>query len=150
MEIGPSEEMEITTTTIQTNAPAAPDWATTTPPETDYELIMWASGDEAVQKISVTRTEFEAAKRVVAEMRGHLQAERDVILQREMQAYADLNWALHECALSIRRRLRAGAAVEPGRWTLDETAASPIEEYETSVSRDTYGASVCDLTLELA
>src|SRR2546428_1938651 len=52
------------------------------------------------------------------------------ITQEEIQMVMDLERVSDFLCLNLRRRLKLGGAVEPGKWRLDEEAASSIESYE--------------------
>lgn len=48
----------------------APEWATETPCPASYDISMYDTGGEEVQVIPMTRSEFIAIKRYLAEIRG--------------------------------------------------------------------------------
>ena len=136
----------------KTEAPSGdtPDWVNKTPDDNIYSLTMYEGGGSSEQEVNLTREEFVRLKRWVAALRGysmgapldHLQYSRVTnspeelkakeldITQEEIQMVQDAYRVIDVLCLNLRRRLRLGAKVEPGKWVLDETGADTIESYE--------------------
>jgi hypothetical protein len=65
------------------------------------------------------------------------------ISQSEIRHVNELEHTVDALCFSLRRRLQAGATVEPGQWTLSEDG-SAIEQFETRAD----GGSRCGLDIE--
>jgi hypothetical protein len=64
------------------------------------------------------------------------------ISQSEIQSVEDMENDIDAVTLGLRRRLQAGATVEPGKWLLSDDG-SPIEQFATQ----TTGGSRCGLEI---
>jgi hypothetical protein len=69
-------------------------------------------------------------------------ANRDPISQAEIQSVEDMENTIDAVILGLRRRLQAGATVEPGKWLLRDDGSS-IEQFATP----TDGGSRCGLEI---
>jgi hypothetical protein len=120
-----------------------PEWLTETPRELEYFLEVFADGGEALQEITISRDEYETLKHRLAQLRGLEEQPRngDIIRQAEIENLRRLEIAFTTAILSVRRRLAAGAAVEPGEWTINSDHTD-IEEY---AAEETVGFSIAGL-----
>jgi hypothetical protein len=128
-----------------------PDWVNETPDDVEYSMMMYDVGGQCEQEIHMTREEFIRLKRWLAALRvydlrspmdrftaGHVRGKSESeqtaqvleISQEEIEMVMDLERVSDALVLNIRRRLRLGAAVEPGKWRLFEPADDTIESYE--------------------
>jgi hypothetical protein len=146
----------------------APDWVNETPDDNSYSLQMHAWDGDNPQSVRMSRREFILTKRMLAALRGlPLGAPREhwdyspvrtkdhtpeemqqltlEITQEELEMVMDFERVSDEMSLNLRRRLRLGAKVEPGKWHLDEGAADIIESYEG----ETVGTCRCGLDIHL-
>lgn len=72
--------------------PKIPLWATETPNEQAYSLVMSDSGGDSAEELDLTRDEYNALKRHLAAMRGYTAggaAERVAELAKEMELTRD-------------------------------------------------------------
>jgi hypothetical protein len=156
--------------TPEPTTPAAtaevPDWVNETPDDTEYILAMHDQEFQIEQEVNLTRGEFIRLKRWLAALRGYSlgtpldkfaahnlkskpeheqEFRRIAITQEEIEMVIDIERVGDELALNIRRRLKEGAAVEPGKWQLDGTEDA-IESYEGGTVA---GSSRCGLDIHL-
>jgi hypothetical protein len=101
----------------QTAPEPLPEWLTKMPEEREYCLWTWEPEKETDQTIALTRAEYIALKQYVAQLRGYparLAERQQRVAQADLQRVLDLATEMDRLAASIRRRLEAGAQVEPG------------------------------------
>jgi hypothetical protein len=117
------------------------DWVNNTPAKVDYMLSMCDPFGSAQQDISIDRQEFITLKRVLAAMRTEI-ISGSLISQEEIETFLELEEAMDALALNWRARLKKGAEVEPGYWSISDEGLEP-EFYKKS----TAGSLRCGLDI---
>ena len=137
-----------------TQPPAVPDWVTKTPRDFDYDLMLYDEYDGERQHIALTRAEYIAVKGHLAGMRGLVPVpavagpddEPDVIWQTELQSVFDDLEIINLKMLGYRRRILAGATIEPGPLTTEWEGEEPGPESPRDdgwMNFNAYGLNIC-------
>jgi hypothetical protein len=134
----------------------APDWVNVTPDDVEYRLNMASTADGELQALDLSRAEFILVKRILAVSRGYavgLMAPLDKwqvrqdgskgrnIRQEEIQMLMTLNDVVGRLIVNFRLRLRDGATVENGPWTLQDEGPETVDEYAQKLDLDCPGLS---------
>jgi hypothetical protein len=59
-----------------------PEWVNDTPPDHEYDLMMFEGNDIEAQKVKLTREEYVTLKRFLAQMRGYIPRPDLLVLDR--------------------------------------------------------------------
>jgi len=134
-----------------------PDWVNETPDETSYALQMNDQNFQPEQEIHLTRGEYVRLKRWLAALRGYdletpldqwradslknkpqsnQEYEKIAITQEEIQMVIDLEEVANFLVKNLRRRLKEGARVDPGKWELDDDGSEITETHLLGSTRD--------------
>jgi hypothetical protein len=145
----------------------APDWVNETPDDTEYLVTMHDQEFQPEQQVNLTRGEFIRLKRWLAALRGYSlgtpldefaahnlknkpeheqEFRRITITQEEIEIVMDIERVGDELCLNLRRRLKEGATVEPGKWRLSDECHDSIESFEQATVA---GAERCGLEIIL-
>jgi hypothetical protein len=128
---------------------AAPDWVNKTPPDHCYSLDMYENSDYSTESVALARTEYITLKQYVAGLRGIVPTvpeAPDVIQQTELRSVFDDLEIINLKILGYRRRILAGAAVEPGPLTTKWEGEEPGPESPRDdgwMNFNAYGLNIC-------